>query len=271
MTQTPREKAIAIHYKNKKINMKKIAQPVLKYKTEEVSYNNKSNIPKITKQNIYYGDNENQTHSEQSFNAKGGRDYSNFQLGKSYKDMMKSQENQPSLIDGYTTEPPRLTEAEILRLAKLKSGKTPLEIHELLNRTHEYPKNADGLTQLFHAPIHAERKEYEENIPSGDVENTPPVFPKLVQGGFVTYDPFTARQDKTKHLATGIGPLAEKEKINFKDIYKNTKAKSKQESPDPFVYDGEKTEHNNPNWDTHGDAPRDIIKSQKEYLKAMNS
>jgi hypothetical protein len=266
MTQTLREKAIAIHYKNKKINMKKIAEPILKYKIEKVNYNNKSDIPKITKQNIYYGDNENQTHSEQSFNAKGGRDYSNFQLGKSYKDMMKSQENQP-LSDGYTTEAPRLTEAEILRLTKLKSGKTPLEIHELLNRTHEYPKNASGLIQLFNAPIHAERKEYEENIPSGDIENTPPIFPTLVQGGFVTFDPFTARQEKTKHLVTGIGPLAKK--INFKDIYRNTQ--SKKESPEPFVYDGEKTEHKDPNWDTHGDAPRDIIKSQQAYLKAMNS
>ncbi len=223
--------------------MKKIAEPVLKYKIM-----NEDNPKKIDKK-IYYGDNENQTHSEQSFNAKGGRDYSNFQLGLSYNDLNNKR---TPLTEG---------EEQILRMAKLKSGNTPLE-------NNEKPKAIDYVNGVFfNNPVDARRKEYEENIPSGDIENTPPIFPTLVQGGFVTFDPFTARQEKTKHLVTGIGPLAKK--INFKDIYRNTQ--SKKESPEPFVYDGEKTEHKDPNWDTHGDAPRDIIKSQQAYLKAMNS
>ena len=179
--------------------MKKIAQPVLKYKIM-----NEDNPKKIDKK-IYYGDNENQTHSQQSFNAKGGRDFSNFNLGLSYNDSDRLYKNRTPLTESEDIK---------MRMAKLKSGNTPLE-------NNEKPKAIDYVNGVFfNNPVDAERKEYEENIPSGDIENTPPVFPKLVQGGFVTYDPFTARQDKTKHLATGIGPLAEKEKINFKDIYK---------------------------------------------------
>ena len=102
--QTPQEKAIAISYKNKrflprqnkKINLKKITNPVLKYE-----------MPDGKK--IYYKDNEDQSHTDQSFIASGGDEFNNIQHADKRKKSTVGGENQ------------------IFLDSKLPSGVTPLE------------------------------------------------------------------------------------------------------------------------------------------------
>ena len=87
--QTPQEKAIAISYKNKrflprqnkKINLKKITNPVLKYE-----------MPDGKK--IYYKDNEDQSHTDQSFIASGGDEFNNIRHADKRKKSIVGGENQ---------------------------------------------------------------------------------------------------------------------------------------------------------------------------------
>ena len=240
--QTPQEKAIAISYKNKrflprqnkKINLKKITNPVLKYE-----------MPDGKK--IYYKDNEDQSHTDQSFIASGGDEFNNFP---------HSDKRKKSIVGG---------ENQIFSDSKLPSGVTPLEnkinqdekmkiqkdmLHDYLSEyNRERQIKDEGLPNTLHYPespefqksflkglneVESEKGEYGEdhklgqwrerftndrNIRSGDIENIRPVFETFGNAGFVRTNDFDERQNKVKGKTKGIMPITTKPKINFMKMY----------------------------------------------------
>ena len=238
--QTPQEKAVAISYKNKsylpkqnkKINLKKITNPILKYE--------------IDGKKIYYKDNEDQSHSDQSFIAMGGDEFNNFP---------HSDKRKKSLVGG---------ENQIFWDSKLPSGATPLENKinqnekmeiqkELLNDyLSEYNRERQikeqGLPNTLHYPessefqkrwleklneVESEKGEYGEdhklgqwkerftndrNIKSGDIENIRPVFETFGNAGYVKTNDFNEQQNKVKGKTKGIMPIT-KEKTNLQEMF----------------------------------------------------
>ena len=189
--QTPQEKAIAISYKNKrflprqnkKINLKKITNPVLKYE-----------MPDGKK--IYYKDNEDQSHTDQSFIASGGDEFNNIRHADKRKKSIVGGENQ------------------IFLDSKLPSGATPLE-------KSQKPKTIDFVNSVFfNKPLNVpERYSNDRNIRSGDIENIRPVFETFGNAGFVRTNDFDERQNKVKGKTKGIMPITTKPKINFMKMY----------------------------------------------------
>ena len=211
--QTPQEKAIAISYKNKrflprqnkKINLKKITNPVLKYE-----------MPDGKK--IYYKDNEDQSHTDQSFIASGGDEFNNIQHADKRKKSIVGGENQ------------------IFSDSKLPSGLTPLEnkinqdekmeiqkgiLHDYLSEYNRlrHPDQKSWLTKLNEAGSEKERFSNDRNIRSGDIENIRPVFETFGNAGFVRTNDFDERQNKVKGKTKGIMPITTKPKINFMKMY----------------------------------------------------
>ena len=223
--QTPQEKAVAISYKNKnylpkqnkKINLKKITNPILKYE--------------IDGKKIYYKDNEDQSHSDQSFIAMGGDEFNNFP---------HSDKRKKSIVGG---------ENQIFLDSKLSSGLTPLEnkinqdekmkiqkdmLHDYLSEYNRlrHPDQKSFLKRLNE--VESEKGEYGEdhklgqwrerftndrNIRSGDIENIRPVFETFGNAGFVRTNDFDERQNKVKGKTIGIMPITTKPKINFMKMY----------------------------------------------------
>ena len=223
--QTPQEKAIAISYKNKrflprqnkKINLKKITNPVLKYE-----------MPDGKK--IYYKDNEDQSHTDQSFIASGGDEFNNIQHADKRKKSIVGGENQ------------------IFSDSKLPSGLTPLEnkinqdekmkiqkdmLHDYLSEYNRlrHPDQKSFLKRLNE--VESEKGEYGEdhklgqwrerftndrNIRSGDIENIRPVFETFGNAGYVKTNDFDERQNKVKGKTTGIMPIT-KEKTNLQEMF----------------------------------------------------
>ena len=210
--QTPQEKAIAISYKNKrflprqnkKINLKKITNPVLKYE-----------MPDGKK--IYYKDNEDQSHTDQSFIASGGDEFNNIQHADKRKKSIVGGENQ------------------IFSDSKLPSGLTPLEnkinqdekmeiqkgiLHDYLSEYNRlrHPDQKEWLTKLNEAESEKERFSNDRNIKSGDIENIRPVFETFGNAGYVKTNDFDERQNKVKGKTTGIMPIT-KEKTNLQEMF----------------------------------------------------
>ena len=210
--QTPQEKAVAISYKNKnylpkqnkKINLKKITNPILKYE--------------IDGKKIYYKDNEDQSHSDQSFIAMGGDEFNNFP---------HSDKRKKSIVGG---------ENQIFLDSKLSSGLTPLEnkinqdekmeiqkgiLHDYLSEYNRlrHPDQKEWLTKLNEAESEKERFSNDRNIKSGDIENIRPVFETFGNAGFVRTNDFDERQNKVKGKTIGIMPITTKPKINFMKMY----------------------------------------------------
>ena len=224
--QTPQEKAIAISYKNKrflprqnkKINLKKITNPVLKYE-----------MPDGKK--IYYKDNEDQSHTDQSFIASGGDEFNNIRHADKRKKSIVGGENQ------------------IFSDSKLPSGLTPLEnkinqdekmeiqkgiLHDYLSEYNRlrHPDQKSFLKRLNEVESEKgesgedhklgqwrERYSNDRNIRSGDIENIRPVFETFGNAGFVRTNDFDERQNKVKGKTKGIMPITTKPKINFMKMY----------------------------------------------------
>lgn len=241
--QTPQEKAIAISYKNKrflprqnkKINLKKITNPVLKYE-----------MPDGKK--IYYKDNEDQSHTDQSFIASGGDEFNNIRhADKRIKKSVVDGENQifldSKLPSGLTPLENKINQDEKMEIQKgilndyLSEYNRERQIKEQgLPNTLHYPESSEfqksWLTKLNE--VESEKGEYGEdhklgqwkerfsndrNIKSGDIENIRPVFETFGNAGFVRTNDFDERQNKVKGKTKGIMPITTKPKINFMKMY----------------------------------------------------